>query len=52
MLNVELSEKIIDRLTECTGYNINIMDERGIILAPACPSPWIWRRPCCPGGIP
>ncbi len=33
MLNVELSEKIIDRLTECTGYNINIMDERGIIVA-------------------
>ncbi|MCI8465486.1 MAG: CdaR family transcriptional regulator [Lachnospiraceae bacterium] len=33
MLNVELAEKIIDRLTECTDYNINIMDERGIIVA-------------------
>lgn len=33
MLNVELAEKIIDQLTECTDYNINIMDDRGIIVA-------------------
>lgn len=33
MLDVRLAEKIIDRLAECTDYNINIMDERGTIVA-------------------
>ncbi|QNM06703.1 CdaR family transcriptional regulator [Qiania dongpingensis] len=33
MLDVELAEKIIEKLTECTDYNINIMNERGIIVA-------------------
>ena len=33
MLNVELAERVIDKLSGCTEYNINIMNEKGIIVA-------------------
>ncbi|MBE5956122.1 MAG: CdaR family transcriptional regulator [Lachnospiraceae bacterium] len=33
MLYVEIAKKFIERLTLYTKYNINIMDERGIIIA-------------------
>ena len=33
MLEVELAEKIIDKLSGVTDYNINIMNEQGIIVA-------------------
>ena len=33
MLDVELAERIIDKLVGCTDYNINIMNEKGIIVA-------------------
>ena len=33
MLDRELAERFIDRVTRYTNYNVNIMDERGIIIA-------------------
>lgn len=33
MLKVKLAEKFIEKLTAYTRYNINIMDDRGIIIA-------------------
>lgn len=33
MLEVDLAEKLIEKLGECTNYNINIMNEKGIIIA-------------------
>ena len=33
MLNDEIAKKFIERLTAYTNYNINIMDEKGIIIA-------------------
>ena len=33
MLDRDFAEKFIDRVTRCTEYNVNIMDERGIIIA-------------------
>lgn len=33
MLDIKLTEKIIDKLAECTDYNINIMNEKGIVIA-------------------
>ena len=33
MLDRDFAEKFIDRVTRYTDYNVNIMDERGIIIA-------------------
>ena len=33
MLDVGLTERIIEKLADCTDYNINIMDEKGIFIA-------------------
>lgn len=33
VLDVELAEKIIDKLADCTDYNVNIMNDKGIIVA-------------------
>ncbi len=33
MINVEISQKMIERVKEMLDYNINIMNERGIIIA-------------------
>lgn len=33
MLDVSLAEKLIERVTRYTSYNVNIMDEKGIIIA-------------------
>ena len=33
MLDVELAEKFIEKMSECTKYNINIMNKRGEIIA-------------------
>ncbi len=33
MISKELAEKLIDRVSKYTEYNVNIMDERGIIIA-------------------
>lgn len=33
MISKDLAEKLIDRVSKYTEYNVNIMDERGIIIA-------------------
>ena len=33
MLDVALARKLIERVTEYTSYNVNIMDENGVIIA-------------------
>ena len=33
MFDVEIARKFIERLTTYTSYNVNIMNERGIIIA-------------------
>ena len=33
MFDVEIARKFIERLTAYTSYNVNIMNERGIIIA-------------------
>ncbi len=38
MIDALLAKKLIERLSECTDYNINIMDENGIIIASKNPS--------------
>ena len=33
MIRQEMAQKFIDQITEYTEYNINIMDESGVIIA-------------------
>ena len=33
MIRPEMAQKFIDQITEYTDYNINIMDETGVIIA-------------------
>ena len=33
MIRPEMAKKFIDQITEYTEYNINIMDESGVIIA-------------------
>ena len=38
MIEPELAKKFIERLTQYTDYNINIMNESGVIIASRDPS--------------
>lgn len=38
MIDPILANSFINRITQCTEYNINIMDERGIIIASRNPA--------------
>ena len=33
MINRDIAEKFIKQVTEYTSYNVNIMDEEGVIIA-------------------
>jgi len=49
MLTVELARAIVDKLMSVLGKNINLMDERGVIIASGNPTGWDTSRrgrPC------
>lgn len=40
MLDVSMAKKLIERVTEYTSYNVNIMNEDGVIIASRIRSGW------------